>query len=344
MNPYLLILTGFIGVLSQLFILKYFFVKRLRLNEQHFKIIYNNVLKSPKIVINEELVVKTDNFPKLYSAIVKLKGIGLCYISKDERENKAGWEATTTLCDFYVLRWNFNKLKDVISSSYVNSEEIDVFINNTYLGSMVKKEDLKIRALYSEIEEDFKKIDKGEIQLTSALLYGLPGNGKTTMIRDIAKKYGWDIKYIDLNPNITNQEIISSTSFITDKTIILFEDFDSVFDNRELVKFKNNTEIKFSFDAILNLLDGIYQGKRRVAFFMTCNNIEKIDDAIKNRRSRMKHKIHVINPSQEEIDDVIKNNRISKHLSGYSLDNVYDIKNFLDLYGENKTIDKLKNT
>lgn len=343
MNPYFLIITGIVGVITQLFILKYVFVKKLRLNDQQFKIIYSRIQECKKITLNEELVIKTDNFPKLYSAVSFIKGIGLCFISKDERENKAGWDATTPLCDFYVLRWNYQKLKTLISSSYVNAEEIDVFINNNYLGSMVKDQNIVVRDIYFEIENDFKRINDGELQTTSALLYGIPGNGKTTFIRDIAKKYGWNIKYLDLNPQFTNQDIISATSFITDKTIILFEDFDSVFNNRELIKFKNNTEIQFSFDAILNLLDGVYRGKRRVAFFMTCNDLTKIDDAIKNRRSRMRHTINVGNPTEKEIEAIINNKRISCKLKGYSLDNIYDIKNYLELNGEEKTINRICN-
>ena len=74
---------------------------------------------------------------------------------------------------------------------------------------------------------------------------------------------------------------------------------------------------------------------------MTCNDIDKIDSSIKDRRSRMKHKIYVDKPDYKEIDEIIGNKKISYMLYDKSLDNVYNAKEYLNTYGEAKTIEKL---
>lgn len=262
-------------------------------------------------------------------------------MSKNEREHKAGWTAFSTTCDLWVFRWRYKDLKKFISQSYVSTKEIDVFINDHYLGGILINKNVEIRDIYKEVENDFKLIEEGSLVTTSALLYGLPGNGKTSFIRNIASKYGWNVKYFDLDANTQNFDILAATTYVPDKTIILFEDFDSVFDNRKLIKFEKNTEIKFSFDAILNLLDGLYKGDKKVVFMMTCNDITKIDASIKNRRSRMKHKILVDKPDFKEIESIINNEKISYMLYDKSLDKVYNTKEYLNTYGEEKTIQKL---
>jgi len=310
MNTYTIIITSILGFIGQILVLKYFIIKQVRINEQQFKIIYDKCIDKKKFVINEELTVDKKRPPSILSMISHIEGIGLFYLSKNEREHKAGWTAFSTTCELWVFRWNYKKVKAFISQSYVSTKEINVFINDHYLGGILINKDAQIRKIYSEIENDFKRIENGELATTSGLLYGLPGNGKTSFIRNIASKYGWNVKYFDLDANTQNFDILAATTYVPDKTIILFEDFDSVFENRKLIKFEKNTEIKFSFDAILNLLDGLYKGDKKIVFLMTCNDIDKIDSSIKDRRSRMKHKIYVDKPDYKEIDEIIGNKKI----------------------------------
>ena len=44
-------------------------------------------------------------------------------------------------------------------------------------------------------------------------------------------------------------------------------------------------------------MDGVYNNYEQVAFFMTANDIEKIDDALKQRPSRFKYVRNFDNPS-----------------------------------------------
>jgi hypothetical protein len=51
-------------------------------------------------------------------------------------------------------------------------------------------------------------------------------------------------------------------SQITPNSIVLFEDFDNYFNGRECILGSGNTGIRFTFDIILNGLDGVYNTLR----------------------------------------------------------------------------------
>ena len=138
---------------------------------------------------------------------------------------------------------------------------------------------------------------------TSALLYGLPGTGKTRLIKYFSLKYDLPIYSIYLNPEYNNLDILFMFSDIPKKCIVLFEDFDNYFDKRECI-MKNN-EVKFTYDVILSVLDGVYNEYNQVAFFMTCNDIEKVDKAIKERPSRMKYVREITGPNFAKRLDIL---------------------------------------
>jgi hypothetical protein len=60
---------------------------------------------------------------------------------------------------------------------------------------------------------------------------------------------------------------------------------------------QNNMNIKFTFDAVLNGLDGIYNTYKQNIFIMTVNDIDKVDYAIKHRPSRFKFLKKIDNPN-----------------------------------------------
>jgi len=107
--------------------------------------------------------------------------------------------------------------------------------------------------------------------------------------------------------------------------IVLFEDFDNYFDKRKCIIGGDNKSIKFTFDIILNGLDGAYTTQENVVFIMTVNDLEKVDDALKNRPSRFKYVKHFENPSLEVRMKLLPKD-IALDSEGCNLDQVFKLK------------------
>ena len=95
------------GILSQFFIFKYILIRKIRLNEIQFKILYNLTKQNNKsFILNEEFNYDSNHLPSIFSGIFKLNGLSLLYISKEERINQAGWSSTSYICDVYIYLIN----------------------------------------------------------------------------------------------------------------------------------------------------------------------------------------------------------------------------------------------
>jgi len=177
--------------------------------------------------------------------------------------------------------------------------------------------------IYEDIENDVIRVVNKEIKKTSAILHGPPGNGKSRFIKYIAQKYELPIYSFYFNPDYTNLDILETFSMIPPKSIVLFEDFDNYFEDRKCIMPNDN--IKFTFDVLLNSLDGVYNDYKETIFFMTVNDLNKVSDAIKNRPSRFKYVKEFTNPSLE-----LKINLLGEELANstgdISLDQVFKIK------------------
>jgi len=105
------------------------------------------------------------------------------------------------------------------------------------------------------------------------LLHGLPGTGKTSLIKAIANDHNLPIFIISLNEFDTNNELekiirdIKAHINSAQKYILLFEDVDRTH------MFNGNRSI--SVDCFLNILDGVDEAHGRITIF-TCNNLEKM--------------------------------------------------------------------
>jgi hypothetical protein len=324
------------GIFSQLFIIKYLFIKTIRLKNSQIKHIHDITIKNNgfKFIINETVVDKENEHMMEFSGVFKLKNLPPFYFFFGERLLTAGYSSKEDIGSITYFRWNNKQIKNLIKNINNNKifleERLNIYTiegdNFAYLGSINKNNHLKIKSCVSPVENDIIRMEKGEIVKTSALLYGEPGNGKTTAIRELAKKYGYNIYFVSFNKDLKNVSILSGLSYVHDKSFIVFEDFDSVFNKRDVLNFEKPN---FTFDSILNSLDGIYNNYNKVCFFITCNDINKIDDAIKNRPSRMKHKIYFTNPTKEEIFEILKDYQLTELAYGLNTDQIYMIKDML---------------
>ncbi len=146
---------------------------------------------------------------------------------------------------------------------------------------------------YEDIENDIDKFlhnkewykEKGIPWRRGYLLHGVPGGGKTTLIETLAGKFNFNINILDLmNEKLTDQYLIELFSSSKDNSIIIVEDIDTIFNKRTPVSDK----IKITFSGLLNAIDGIASKDGQI-IFMTTNNIEVLDDALKRSGRLDKH-------------------------------------------------------
>ncbi len=109
-------------------------------------------------------------------------------------------------------------------------------------------------------------------------LYGPPGNGKSTLISEIARQLQIPIFIFDLSSMDNNEFQTFIMQLPNNSAIILFEDIDSVFEGRtNLQKTENYGGL--SFDCLLNALSGVNSIRNKL-IFITTNHIEKLDKAL----------------------------------------------------------------
>lgn len=134
------------------------------------------------------------------------------------------------------------------------------------------------------------------------MLYGEPGNGKTTLARAMAEELGLPVYIYDL-ASLANDELIKAWGEMQAHTpvVALFEDMDAVFHGRENVANKELT-----FDCLLNCLDGLEQAEG-VFKIITTNDLSQIDPALgrdngqgqSTRPGRISRVMEMLPPSEE---------------------------------------------
>jgi hypothetical protein len=113
------------------------------------------------------------------------------------------------------------------------------------------------------------------------LWHGPAGTGKSSIVRAIAELLGLPVYVFHLS-TMSDQEFMEMWRAMCTPAVVLFEDFDTVFNLREpLTSHKSLT-----FECLLNTISGVNTVSGTL-LMVTTNHLDKIDHALLNRPGRI---------------------------------------------------------
>ena len=338
--PVIGIVTG--AIISIWAIMKYIVTINFRLDDSISKNLLERINNTKfNIELTNEFSFNK-KFPTQYRSLCFVNGIFIYFI-REERLLNAGWQSKDFVTQVYVLRWQKNKIKKLIDNIISSEETINVMCllphGSDKIGELKSGEQTKMLIdddLYLDIENDINDVLNGVKNKTSCLLYGLPGTGKTRLVKYFSQKYSLPIYSVFLHPDYSNLDIMLMFSSIPERSIVLFEDFDNYFEGRKCIIKSDN--VKFTFDSILNILDGVYNDYKKCIFIMTCNNIHNIDDSIKQRPSRMKFVREITPPSYIKRLEILEDSELATLTEGITLDKIFFAKSLIGEYSNREIL------
>jgi hypothetical protein len=252
----------------------------------------------PTARLADEFVID-DEQPTSLWMLAWLPSVGPAVVSIEERLLQAGFSGKEVLCTLHHPRWAMGWIRAFLRGLEAERRQgqrvtVEAVTNwgmepLGFLRDDTVLPPLHPESLWGNAERDVAACAAGECSRVGILLHGPPGTGKTSFVRYLAAKYRLPIKLFVLDHDMTNLDVLRRFSRLPERCVVLFEDFDSHFHGREPAPGR---ECKFSFDAILNGLDGVFGCGGGVVFALTTNRLDLVDPALKDRPGRFRHVLH----------------------------------------------------
>lgn len=129
------------------------------------------------------------------------------------------------------------------------------------------------------------------------LWYGIPGAGKTSLIRALASKYRSPLYVLNLADSQCSDSCLTRllSNIRSERAFVVIEDIDSYFDGRT----PKSSELKITFSGLLNAMDGAASCEGHI-LFLTTNHKEGLDPAL-IRPGRVDYELEFTYATDEQI-------------------------------------------
>jgi len=199
-----------------------------------------------------------------------------------EKEDTTKVKIYISKCNQYCSSWEIFNVTNVQT------------LDNIFLEKKMKANILSYIDNFLSSREKYEKF--GRNHKLNLLLSGIPGSGKTSLCKALAKHYKYSIYIMNFNKNMTDDYMIQLVSDVKDNSIILYEDIDCFFTER------NSKDVNVTFSSLINILDGTLSKGCGIINIITSNHPEKLDSALL-RPGRIDKIIRFSYPKKEEIKE-----------------------------------------
>ena len=190
-------------------------------------------------------------------------------------------------------------------------------LDTVYFDEKLKQ---KMRADIMDFLKKEKEYDEFGIPYKkNYLLTGIPGSGKTSIIKAMCKEIGYNLCIFSINHDTDNNTALSAFRDIPPKSVLLFEDIDCLFDKRTGTQDNKST---FTFSNLLNLLDGVFFRKGLISF-ITTNHPESLDHALL-RQGRTDMIIHMNYPKKVDVKHLFRDMMRKEEMTAEEIDREFD--------------------
>ena len=198
-----------------------------------------------------------------------------------EELNKYKKESKETIRIYYyhIDYWSLlsKSPKRSIDTIYLKENEIETIIH-------------KVETFFSDLSREIY-VSYGIPYKCVHMVYGVPGTGKTSLIKSIASHLDCDIFVLPITKDMLDTDLVGAFGYINEqdskKRIIVIEDIDTLFDDRKEGDNINNITLQ----GLLNCLDG-FTCIEGTMLFITANKPEVLDSAF-IRSCRIDHKLEL---------------------------------------------------